>query len=76
MGRYVSFVLLLFRLGLLLVVCYVSSVISKCVVHIKADFHSGKQALDRIGLDSFLSCIIRTAGPKKLKTLQLFIIGS
>ena len=28
----------------------------------------------RIGLDFFPSCIIRTAGPKKLKILQLFII--
>ncbi len=30
----------------------------------------------QIGLDCFPSCIIHTAGPKKLKILQLFIIGS
>ncbi len=37
---------------------------------------STQENKDRIGLDSFPSCIIHTAGPKKLKILQLFNIGS
>ena len=33
-------------------------------VLVKAGFHSGKKASDRIRLDFFPSCIIRIAGPK------------
>ena len=38
--------------------------------------HFFQENKHRIGLDSFPSCIMRTAGPKQLKILQLFIIGS